>query len=86
MDTRKHSTYSDAKDVSSVVSIVLNNNLLSASDEKRQHTFPKINLNPLKNWSKQKCIKWIDQKKQDFLRFKGSIEDSSESDTDSNED
>ena len=41
VDTRKHSTYSDAKDVSSVASIVLNNNLLSASDKKRQHLFPK---------------------------------------------
>ena len=42
VETQKHSTYSDAKDVSSVVSIVLSNNLLSISDKKRQHTtFPK---------------------------------------------
>ena len=85
MDTRKHSTYSDAKDVSSVVSID-NLSTLSFRREKATHV-SQNKLEPLKNWSKQKCIKWIDQKKQDFLRFKGSIEeDSSESDTDSNED
>ena len=83
----KHSTYSDAKDVSTVVSTVLSNNLLSVSDKKRQHTtFPKMNLNPLKSWSKIKCEQWIDKKKQDYLKFKGSLEeDSSGSDTDSDE-
>ena len=37
----KHSTYSDAKDVSTVVSTVLSNNLLSVSDKKRQHNISK---------------------------------------------
>ena len=75
-------------DVSTVVPIVLSNSLLSVSDKKRQHTtFPKLNLNALKTWSKLKCEKWIDQKKHDFLKFKGSLEeDSSECDTDSGED
>ena len=83
----KHSTYRDAKDVSTVVSTVLSNNLLSVSDKKRQHTtFPKMNLNPLKSWSKSKCEQWIDKKKQDYLKFKGSLEeDSSDSDADSDE-
>ena len=77
----KHSTYSDAKDISSVVSIVLSNNLLSVSDKKRQH----ISQNKFENWSKVKC-EWINQKKKDF-KFKGSLEeDLSETDADSCED
>ena len=50
--TRKHSTYSDPKDVSSVGSIVLSNNLLSVSDKKRQHIYQKIFLTPLKTGAK----------------------------------
>ena len=73
----KHSTYGDAKDVSTVVSTVPSNNLLSVSDKKSQHTFPKMNLNPLKTWSTSKCEQWIDKKRQDYLKFKGSLEEDS---------
>ena len=82
--TSAHSTYSDKKDVEKVISTVIENDLLSVSTMRRAHvTYSRIHFNPLNNWDKGKTKQWIEQKKLEFMKFKGSMDESdSDSDTD----
>ena len=86
--TSAHSTYSDKKDIEKVVTTVLENDLLSVSAVRRTHaTYSRIHFNPLNDWNKGKTKQWIEQKKLDFMKFKGSMDEGdSNSDTDSETD
>ena len=80
--TSAHATYSDKKDIEKVIGIVIENNLLSVSIMRRAHaTYPRIHFNPLNDWDKSKTKEWIEQKKLEFMKFKGSM-DASDSDSD----
>ena len=82
--TSAHATYRDKKDIKKVIGIVIENNLLSMSTMKTAlTTYPRIHFNPLNDWDKSKTKEWIEQKKLEFMKFKGSMDVSdSDSDTD----
>jgi hypothetical protein len=85
--TSAHSTYSDKKDIEKVITTVIENDLLSVSTVRRAHTaYSRIHFNPLNDWNKGKTRKWIEQKKMQFMKFKGSMDSDSNSDTDSETD
>lgn len=83
--THHHSTRSDVTDVGKVMHIVINENILKIVPGRKHYAFPKLATNPLKAWDIQKTKKWIEQKKKDFLKYRGTLrpnsENSSESDS-----
>ena len=73
------------KDIETVLGVVMENDMLTVSHLKRAHaTYPRIHFNPLNDWDKGKTKKWIEHKILEFMKFKGSLDESdSDSDTES---
>ena len=71
--TSARSTKPDIDDVKKVVVTVLKNKLLVRTTEREHKSFPKISLNPLQNWNLEKTKEWIEEKKIEYIKYKGSL-------------
>ena len=71
--THTHSTRSDVADVAKVMCAVQDRKLLQIMPGRKHCAFPNLPTNPLKNWDIKKTQQWIEQKKQDFLKYRGTI-------------
>ena len=86
--TSAHSSKSDAGDISMVVSLVLQQNLLKKMAPRHHQSFPNIKLDPLFNLNRIKMKTWIKEKKTQFCKHKGRFRqretevESAESDND----
>ena len=56
-----------------VVVTVLKNKLLVRTTKREHKSFPKISLNPLQNWNLEKTKEWIEEKKIEYIKYKGSL-------------
>lgn len=73
--TTAHSTYSDKKDVEKVLGVVLDNKLFTVCCTNRAHaSYPKIHFNPLNDWDRAKTVRWIEEKKVEFMKYKGTMD------------
>lgn len=83
-----HSTRSDVKDIGKVVSIVLQQKLITKDPAGRAHQcFPCMPLNPLHNWKQKSTTAWIKQKKKEYVKYHGGFHIAqSEEDTDTDTD
>ena len=66
--TSAHSTRSNTIDVKKVVGVLLEQKLLKPIGRRQHRAFANISLNPLHRWDSQKTMKWIDEKKKQYLR------------------
>ena len=72
--TSADSTKSDVIDIGKVVDVVLTHNLLKKQIVPRyHHTFPDISLNPLDKLDRKKMISWIQDKINEFGKYKGAF-------------
>ena len=51
---------------------MLSNNLLHIIPGRNHSMFRKMRLNPLWNWDQEKTTEWINNKKKDFVKFRGA--------------
>ena len=68
-----HSTKPDIDDVKKVVVTMLKNKLLVRTTKREHKSFPKISLNPLQNWNLENTKEWIEEKKIEYIKYKGSL-------------
>jgi len=80
--TTAHSSKSDEADVKKVAAVVLQHNLITHGGCRVHKSFPKIPLNPLHNWDLTSTLKWIKDKKREYLKYKGEFSMESESESD----
>lgn len=66
--TTRHSTRSDANDVSMVAQAVLKNKLLDITPGQHHRAFKHIKLNPVWNFDKKATLEWIDKKIKEFQK------------------
>ena len=71
--TSAHSTRSNVTDIGKDTTAVLKNDLLQVTPGRSHRTFQRMKLNPLWNWDKEKTKEWIEKKKKDFVKFRGTI-------------
>ena len=68
--TNSHSTKSLEQDVAKVVSTV---QILLVKPGRKHSSYPTLRTNPLWNWDISKTEKWIESKKQDYYKYKGTV-------------
>ena len=78
--TSAHSTRSDEQDVMKIVSVVIDRKLFSVLPGRTHSAFPRMRTNPLWNWSVEKTMKWIEQKKREYVKYRHSPSEDYESD------
>lgn len=86
--TQAHSMRSDEKDVARVMMTVLKQKLFATSQGRKHHSYPKIHTNPLWSWKHEKTESWIEAKKTQFVKYRGTVreeKDNSDSETASSE-
>lgn len=71
--TYAHSTKSDTQDVKKVLEVVLQSNLLTPIDGRKHSCFPNMRLDPLHKWNVKMCKDWIEDKKTEYLKYKGAF-------------
>ena len=71
--SNSHSTKSLEQDVAKVVSTVLKQEILSVKPGRKHSSYPTLRTNPLWNWDLSKTEKWIESKKQDYYKYKGTV-------------
>ena len=71
--TSAHSTKPDLPDVKKVVNVVLNRKLLTNISSRGHRKFPNMELDPLHKWDVQRTLKWIQGKKKDYMKYRGSF-------------
>ena len=84
--TYAHSTRSDSQDLMRVVAVVTQCNLLLQVAGRKHTCFPKMHFNPLQKWDREKAKTWIDQKKREYLKYKGCFRgEGNQSDSDASD-
>ena len=71
--TRSHSTKSLEQDVAKVVSTVLKQEILLVKPCRKHSSYPTLRTNPLWNWDLSKTERWIESKKKDYYKYKGTV-------------
>ena len=71
--THTHSIRSDVADVAKVMCTVQDRKLRQIMPGTKHCAFPNLPTNTLKNWDIKKTQQWIEQKKQDFLKYRGTL-------------
>lgn len=47
--------------------------LLTQLDHREHRSFPGMNINPLAKWNIEQTKLWIEEKKKEYLKFKGKF-------------
>ena len=84
--THAHSTKSDVQDVARVASSVLQHKIFVVREGRAHSSYRNIKTNPLWNWKVDKTKNWIEQKKKQFLKYRGTHEHESEHDNEDSDD
>lgn len=69
--TSAHSTKPDIKDVEKVMATVKKHQLLTKVGLREHRSFPGFSLNPLAKWNLQSTKTWMEEKKREYLKYKG---------------
>lgn len=69
--TSAHTRKSEMEDIGKVVKTVLQLRLLEIVGQRHHQCFPKIKMNPLDHWKRSDTLKWIEDKKRDYGKYKG---------------
>ena len=82
--THAHSTKSDTEDVTKVASKVLQNELHTMKLGRKHSSYKRMRTNPLWNWKVDNTKEWIEKKKKQFVKYRGTVQE--EGDATDNED
>ena len=80
--TSAHSTVSDTSDIRKTVSVVRNYKLLNPIPSRKHSSFPRLKLDPLHKWDKEKAKTWINEKKTTYLKFLGKFRSTANGESD----
>lgn len=83
--THSHSTKSDEQDVGKVVSTVLKLDILSIKPGRKHSSYPTMRTNPLWNWDMSGTEKWIEAKKQEYYKYRGTVMEADVDETEDND-
>ena len=71
--TSTHSTKSNVADIHKVVSVVLQQKLITQAGSRTHQFFSKMPLNPLHSCNWEKTTAWIKEKKKEYLKYNGGL-------------
>ena len=71
--TSAHSTKSDLIDIRKVISVVLQQKLITPASSRAHRSFPNMPLNPLHKWDRNSTIKWLKEKCKEYIKYKGGF-------------
>ena len=83
--THAHSTKSDNEDVAKVASKVLQNELLTVKPGRKHSSYKGMRTNPLWNWKVDNTKEWIENKKKQFVKYRGTVQEADATDDESSE-
>ena len=71
--TSAHSTKPDDTDVKKVVSVILQQGILTPTDGRAHKAFPNLHLDPLDKWDIEDTKAWIETKKEQYLKYRNKF-------------
>ena len=71
--THSHSTKSPEQDVGKIVSTILKQEILIVKPGWKHSSYPALRTNPLWNWDLSMTEKWIESKKKDYYKYRGTV-------------
>lgn len=77
-----HTTRPDRDDVLKVTKVVKEHNLLTPRAGRKHNAFPKLHLDPLRKWDKEKTKTWIEKKKKEVEKYRRCESEESSDDDD----
>lgn len=71
--TSAHSTKSNVTDICKVVTVVLQQKMITTVSARAHKCFPNMPFNPLHNWDRKGTLKWIKDKKKECIKYQGGF-------------